>query len=123
VEAPLVRKLLLILVLLSTLGAPHVLTATSCYATNTASSQAALLTLLRTHPQGFDKKFEGFSSYTITIHEIAPQLDGSQLVTAEARGTFLGLEKRMTVLFLIMGDQILGGQILSATDLQPCTKS
>lgn len=110
------------LVLLSILGASHV-AATTCYATNSASSQAALLTLLRTHPQGFDKKFEGFSSYTIIVHEIAPQIDGSQLVTAEARGTFLGLEKRMTVLFLIMGDQILGGQILSATDLQPCTKS
>jgi hypothetical protein len=44
-------------------------------------------------------------------------------VTAVASGNFLQSKKRMKVLFLIVGGQVIGGQILEGTGLPPCVSS
>lgn len=70
--------------------------------------------------QVFNHAFEGFSYYHITIEDDRPQTDGSREVTAVASGTFLQNTKRMRVLLVIVGDQVIGGQVLEGTDLPPC---
>lgn len=70
--------------------------------------------------QIFNKAFEGFDYYRVTIEEDQSQNDGSREVTAVASGNFLGNMKRMKVLFLIIGEQVIGGQVLEGTGLPPC---
>ena len=73
--------------------------------------------------KAFNRVFEGFDYYTVTIEEDRPHIDGSREVVAAASGTFLQHAKRMKVLFLIVGEEILGGQVLEGTDLPPCVDS
>jgi hypothetical protein len=73
--------------------------------------------------KAFNQVFEGFDYYTVTIEEDHPQDDGSREVLAVASGKFFEHAKRLKVLFLIAGENIIGGQILEGTDLPPCTSS
>ena len=83
-----------------------------------ASSDLDLERLLRV--QVFNMAFEGFDHYYVTIENDRPQSDGSREVTVVATGKFLQNTKRMKVLFLIVGDQVIGGQVLEGTGLPPC---
>ncbi|MBI4002960.1 MAG: hypothetical protein HY348_14415 [Nitrospira defluvii] len=70
--------------------------------------------------QAFNREFEGFDSYYVMIEADQPQADGSHEVLAVASGKFSDNTKRMKVLFLIVDDQIIGGQVLEGTGLPPC---
>lgn len=70
--------------------------------------------------QAFNREFEGFDSYYVMIEADRPQADGSHEVLAVASGKFSDNTKRMKVLFLMIGDQIIGGQVLEGTGLPPC---
>lgn len=78
----------------------------------------ALLGLLRT--QVFNKEFEGFEYYHVSIESDERHSDGSREVLAVASGKFLDNTKRMKVLVLLVGEQIIGGQVLEHKDLPPC---
>ncbi len=71
----------------------------------------------------FNQVFEGFDFYSVRIEEDHPQDDGSREVLAVASGKFLEHAKRLKVLVLIAGEEIIGGQILEGTDLPPCVSS
>lgn len=70
--------------------------------------------------QVFNKVFENFDFYWITIEEDVQQSDGSREVTVTVSGKFLENTKRMKVLFLLQSDEIIGGQILENDGLPPC---
>ena len=70
--------------------------------------------------QAFNREFEGFDSYYVMIEADQPQADGSHEVLAVASGKFSDNTKRMKVLFLMIGDQIIGGQVLEGTGLPSC---
>ncbi len=82
------------------------------------AQDASLERLLRV--QVFNKAFEGFDHYSVTIEEEQAQADGLREVTVVASGKFLDHAKRLKVVFLIVGDQVIGGQVLEGTDLPPC---
>ncbi|MEW6543454.1 MAG: hypothetical protein AB1411_07570 [Nitrospirota bacterium] len=73
--------------------------------------------------QAFNQEFEGYDHYQVTIEADRSQQDGSREVTAVASGRFLEHVKRLKVLFLIVGDQVVGGQILEQQGLPPCAVS
>lgn len=73
--------------------------------------------------QIFNREFEGFERYVVTIEADQPQGDGSREVMAVASGKFSGQIKRLKVLFLLIGEQVVAGQILEQTDLPPCASS
>jgi len=85
------------------------------------AQDVALESTLRT--QVFNKAFEGFDYYHVTIENDQRQEDGSREVTAVASGKFLDYTKRMKVLFLIVNEQVIGGQVLEGTGLPPCLAS
>jgi hypothetical protein len=95
------------------LGCWLVLGGTSAFA-----QDVVLEGLLRT--QVFNKEFEGFDFYHVIIEEDHVQSDGSREVLAVASGKFSGNLKRLKVLFLIIDDHILGGQVLEGRGLPPC---
>lgn len=70
--------------------------------------------------QVFDKAFEGFDWYNVLIEDDQPQADGSREVTAVASGKFSDRVQRLKVLFLIVGELVIGGQVLEGTGLPPC---
>lgn len=70
--------------------------------------------------QAFNREFEGFDSYYVIIEADQQQADGSHEVVAVASGKFSNKTKRMKVLFLIVEDHIVGGQVLEGTGLPPC---
>lgn len=78
----------------------------------------ALVRLLRA--QVFNKEFEGFDFYHVSVESDRSYGDGSREVLAVASGKFLENTKRIKVLFLIVGEQIIGGQVLEGKDLPPC---
>jgi hypothetical protein len=78
----------------------------------------ALERLLRV--QVFNKVFEGFERYQVVIESDEWQGDGSREVLAVASGTFLGNKKRITALILVVGEHVMGGQVLENEDLPPC---
>ncbi len=80
-----------------------------------------LIRLLRA--QVFNKEFEGFDFYHVSVESDEQHSDGSREVLAVASGKFRENTKRMQVLLLIVGEQVIGGQILEQTDLPPCTSS
>lgn len=86
-----------------------------------AAKDDSLERLLRA--QVFNRAFEGFASYYVTIEDDQPQADGSREVIAVASGGFLQNAKRMKVLILIAGNQIIGGQMLEEAGLPPCLAS
>lgn len=98
--------LLAVAVLCGVIGAP-------CFA-----QDATIERVLRT--QVFDTAFEGFDSYYVVIEEDQPQDDGSREVLATASGKFSDRIQRFKILFLIVGEQIIGGQVLEGTGLPPC---
>jgi hypothetical protein len=83
-----------------------------------AAADDSLERLLRA--QAFNKIFEGFSSYHVTIESDELQGDGSHEVVAVASGRFLENTKSIKILFLIVAEQVIGGQILEGKDLPPC---
>ncbi len=83
-----------------------------------AAPDESLERLLRV--QVFNRAFEGFDYYYVTIEDDQPQADGSREVTAVASGRFLQNDKRLKVLFLIIGNQVIGGQVLEGAGLPPC---
>jgi hypothetical protein len=81
----------------------------------------ALERLLRA--QVFNKEFEGFDQYQVRIESDERQSDGSREVLAVASGKFLENRKRIKALFLIVGEHIIGGQVVESEDLPPCQAS
>ncbi len=86
-----------------------------------AASDQSLEQLLRGHT--FNQAFEGFDYYSVTILEDRSQADGSREVTAVASGRFLENAKRLKILFLLVGDHVIGGQVLEEAGLPPCHAS
>lgn len=76
-----------------------------------SAADGTLERLLRA--QVFNKEFQGFDFYHVSIENDQPQDDGSREVLAVASGKFLDNTKRLKVLFLIVGEQIIGGQVLA----------
>lgn len=70
--------------------------------------------------QAFNREFEGFDSYFVVIEADHPQADGSHEVVAVASGKFSDNTKRLKVLFLIVDEHIIGGQVLEGKGLPPC---
>ena len=87
----------------------------------TSAETPSLETLLRA--QAFNKEFEGFDYYRVIIEADQVQSDGTREVVAVASGRFLENVKRLKVLFLIVSDQVVGGQILETNGLPPCAAS
>lgn len=83
-----------------------------------SAGDEALERLLRA--QLFNKEFEGYDFYWVSVEEERLQADGLREVMAVAGGKFLDNIRRMKVLVLIAGDRIIGGQILEHHDLLPC---
>ena len=94
----------------------------ACTVLHTGVSVAApdqlLNQLLRGHT--FNRAFEGFDSYSVTIVEDRPQADGSREMTAVASGRFLENAKRLKILFLLVGNHVIGGQVLEEAGLPSC---
>jgi hypothetical protein len=86
-----------------------------------AASDQSLEQLLRGHT--VNHAFEGFDSYSVIIEEDRPQADGSREVTAVASGRFLENAKRLKIRFLLVGDHVIGGQVLEEAGLPPCHAS
>ncbi len=82
------------------------------------AQDAMIERVLRT--QVFDTAFEGFDSYFVLIEEDQRQNDGSREVLATASGKFSDRVQRYRILFLIVGEQVIGGQVLEGTGLPPC---
>ncbi len=87
-------------------------------ASTALAGERSLEQLLRV--EVFNREFEGFDAYYVSIEADHPQSDGSREVLAVASGKFLDNTKRLKVLFLIVGEQIIGGQVLEGTGLPPC---
>ncbi|MGQ0812580.1 MAG: hypothetical protein ACT4OO_15340 [Nitrospiraceae bacterium] len=85
------------------------------------AQDAALERLLRA--QVFNRVYDGFDFYHVVIEDDRPQADGSREVTAVATGRFLDNWKRIKALFLIVGEQVIGGQVLEGNGLPPCRSS
>lgn len=81
----------------------------------------SLVSLLRA--QAFNKMFDGFEYYYVTIESNVAQPDGTHEVTAVAGGKFLDQTKRVKVLFLVAGETLVGGQVLEENGLPPCRVS
>ena len=86
-----------------------------------AAPDQSLEQVLRGHT--FNHAFEGFDSYSVTIEEDRSQADGSREVTASASGRFLENTKRLKILFLLVGNHVIGGQVLEEAGLPPCHAS
>ncbi|MDP3089975.1 MAG: hypothetical protein Q8N04_04815 [Nitrospira sp.] len=83
-----------------------------------AAPDQSLEQLLRGHT--FNHAFEGFDYYSVTIEEDRSQADGSREVTAVASGRFLENAKRLKILFLPVGNHVIGRQVLEEAGLPPC---
>lgn len=92
-----------------------------CFTASAFADEPQLVALLRT--QVFNEVFGGFGFYNVTIESDLAQVDGSHEVTAVASGKFLDNTRRMKALFLIVGDTLIGGQVLEDNGLPPCTPS
>lgn len=82
---------------------------------------AGLEHLLRS--QVFSKEFEGFDSYYVTIETDDIQPDGSREVIASASGSFLDQVQQLKILFLLVDDRVVGGQVLERQGIPPCGTS
>ena len=90
-------------------------------ATPAVAQDAMIERVLRA--QVFNKAFDGFDYYYVTIENDQAQADGSREVTAVASGKFSDHVQRIKVLFLIVGEQVIGGQVLEGEGLPPCLAS
>lgn len=98
-----------------------ILTVFLCPAGQSQAEDASLVTLLRA--QAFNKMFDGFDYYHVKIERDVTTTDGKHEVTAVASGKFLDQTRRVTVLFLIVGETVVGGQVLNKQGLPPCLLS
>jgi hypothetical protein len=92
-----------------------------CLTVPAFADEPPLVALLRV--QAFNKVFEGFDFYNVTIENDLTQADGTHEVTAVASGKFLQSTRRVKALFLVVGDTVLGGQVLEEKGLPPCIPS
>jgi hypothetical protein len=92
-----------------------------CFTVPVFANEPQLVALLRA--QAFNKVFEGFEFYNVTIESDLAQTDGTHEVTAVASGRFLEHSRRVKALFLVGGDSVIGGQVLEETGLPPCIPS
>ena len=92
-----------------------------CLTVPAFADESLLVPLLRV--QAFNKVFEGFDFYHVTIESDLVQADGSHEVTAVASGTFLEHTRRIKALFLVVGDTVIGGQVLEEKGVPPCIPS
>lgn len=92
-----------------------------CPADQAQAEDASLVTLLRA--QAFNKMFDGFDYYHVTIERDVEQAEGEHEVTAVASGKFLDQTRRVTVLFLVVGETVVGGQVLDEQGLPRCIVS
>jgi hypothetical protein len=92
-----------------------------CLTAPAFADEPQIVALLRA--QAFNKVFEGFEFYHVTIENDLAQADGSHEVTAVASGKFLEHTRRVKALFLVVGDTLIGGQVLEEKGLPPCTPS
>lgn len=92
-----------------------------CLTAPAFADEPQLVALLRV--QAFNKVFEGFEFYNVTIEDDLAQADGSHEVTAVASGKFLEQTRRVKALFLVVGDTVIGGQVLEEKGLPPCSPS
>jgi hypothetical protein len=92
-----------------------------CFAGRSHAEDASLVALLRT--QVFNKVFDGFDYYYVTIQSDVANSDGEHEVTAVASGKFLNQTRRVTVLFLVVGETLVGGQVLDGQGLPLCVLS
>lgn len=87
----------------------------------TVADDSSLVALLRA--QAFNRMFDGFEYYYVKIESDIIGSDGTHEVTAVASGKFLDQVKRVKVLVLVVGDTLVGGQVLESTGLPPCIVS
>lgn len=87
----------------------------------TYADNASLETLLRA--QVFNKVFEGFDFYQVTIERDVANSDGMREVTAEAKGKFSEHTRRLKALFQLDGQTVVGGQVLEEEGLPACSSS
>jgi hypothetical protein len=85
------------------------------------AEEPPLMAVLR--DQAFNKIFDGFEYYHVTIESDLAQADGTHEVTAVASGKFLDQTRRVTVLFLVVGETVVGGQVLDEQGLPRCIVS
>ncbi|MCP9451518.1 MAG: hypothetical protein NNA23_02420 [Nitrospira sp.] len=90
----------------------------------TASARAEELpleALLRA--QVFNKVFEGFDFYQVTIERDVANADGTREVTAEAKGKFSEHTRRLKALFQLDGQTVVSGHVLEEEGLPACSSS
>jgi hypothetical protein len=89
-----------------------------CPASQSHAEDAPLVTLLRA--QAFNKMFDGFDYYHVRIERDVTDAHGAHEVTAVASGKFLDQTRRVTARFRVVGETVVGGQVLNEQGLPPC---
>ena len=90
-------------------------------ASQSHAEDTSLVTLLRA--QAFNKMFDGFDYYHVRIERDVTDADGAHEVTAVASGKFLDQTRRVTARFRVVGETVVGGQVLNEQGLPPCLLS
>ncbi|MGQ0555524.1 MAG: hypothetical protein ACT4PN_06225 [Nitrospiraceae bacterium] len=98
-----------------------IMTVFLCPASPSYAEDASLVTLLRA--QVFNKMFDGFDTYHVRIERDVANTDGEHEVTAVASGKFFDQTRRIKVQFLVVGETVVGGQVLEEQGLPPCLLS
>ncbi|HBR49279.1 MAG TPA: hypothetical protein DEA71_04265 [Nitrospira sp.] len=92
-----------------------------CPTNQSHAEDAPLVPLLRA--QAFNKLFDGFDYYHVRIERDVININGEHEVTAVASGKFFDQTRRVKVQFLVVGETIVGGQVLEEQGLPPCLLS
>ena len=87
-------------------------------ASQSHAEDTSLVTLLRA--QAFNKLFDGFDYYHVRIERDVTNTNGEHEVTAVASGKFFDQTRRVKVQFLVVGETVVGGQVLEEQGLPPC---
>ncbi len=90
-------------------------------ASQSYAEDTSLVTLLRA--QAFNKMFDGFDYYHVRIERDVTNTNGEHEVTAVASGKFLDQTRRVTARFRVVGETVVGGQVLNEQGLPPCLLS
>jgi hypothetical protein len=85
------------------------------------AEDSLLVAMLRT--QAFNKVFEGFDFYHVTIESDRAQADGTHEVTAVASGKFSEHTRRVKAVFQVSGQTVTRGHVLEEEGLPPCSAS
>ncbi|MCP9439504.1 MAG: hypothetical protein NNA20_06825 [Nitrospira sp.] len=86
-----------------------------------AAEDPPIESLLRA--QVFNKVFEGFDFYRVTIESDIVKSDGTREVTAEASGKFDEHTRRLKALFQLDGRTVVSGQVLEEEGLPSCSSA